>query len=466
MTSKGIEFRYFKTKGFSFEIVKKDVGGEFEREFTDDALGYSLSRKELYSDWKQYGDAFFEFFAKKDNQNVYSRSLRVGTLQGNIEKEDIDNMFVPSIIEKDYCLSFGLYDSDAAIVSGLPNQHQVWACLTQNQSNWQTRLLKDESLKTKTIKLKNMVLPGSHDAGMYLTRAYEPKISNFANTQKDDTKHQLILGARFFDFRPGKLRREFAEVLVNKIPDEMFGIPLDLIQKIGKSSLQLMFNQYVGELRHIHAFIPGATFEEFIQQIVDFLVENSQEFVVVKISNSGFLAGCVDELSNRELLEKVKSVIGLRKLKVGDKETLNKSVCSLGEERLVILFQNDMQIESSYSDSDYEHYEANYIITALTRTMEKAVNSKGSKDLIDLQVQLTPTNSKGAKWRGGLGANIATSPLLATKSRTDMESYPWLLDNLKGLDNTYPLICIINDFYDNGLTEIAYLINKERLSKL
>jgi hypothetical protein len=459
MASKGIDFRYFKTKGFSFEIVKRDPGEDYQRHFTDDSFGYFSRHEELNGLAGIFGTGYFQFFAKRDNINLYERSIQVTIATGNIDDTDLENMNVAPVIENNYCLSFGLYDADGALTSGLPNSHQVWACLTQNQTRWQERLFKE--LGNKPVLLKNMILPGSHDAGMYLNTL--TIVSNLANTQKNDIKTQLQLGARFFDFRPGQLRADFMEGI--KRAD---GNILEFFKNLGLSSLALLLQVYVGEMRHIHGFIPGAKFEDFIKQTVEFLKANPSEIVVVKISSDGIDSLCSDIPSKQKVNEQIASLIAGSEVKTGDKSSLNETTQSLiaSNKRLIILHQDDLFILSSYDENKYKHYEASYIIDAF-KEVKKDIQSgsASSKDLIDFQAQLTATLSTGAVFRALAGLNSSTSPLRATKARADEQSYPWLLDYLKDVPMNLPLLTIINDFYDNALTEIVYLANKARLSK-
>ena len=464
--SKGVDFYYLRSRNYSFEIVKRDVGGDFEREFTDpnaDGPNYSLSSKELNGSYNPVSfvtgeDAFFEFFAKKNGGNIYGRSMRVGTIGGNINPEDIRNLISErSIITADWSLSFGLYDSDGANISQLPNRHQVWACLTDNRERWQETLL--NSLGTKDVLLKHLVLPGSHDAGMYLN-VWPVPIANLANTQKEDVTQQLKLGARFFDFRPASLRGDF--------PDHISGDDkwTQLVAKLGLPLIAEVLRPFFGQMRHIHGFIPGATLHEFIDQIKHFLEENRKEIVVVKISSSGIKTECAKVPSSDEVLEVMRACLAGSSIKIGDKSCLNKPLRSLThpdlDQRLIVLFANDVDISSSYDTNSYEQYESQMVIDQLNKTMQQ---DNTGKDLIDLQLQLTATSCTGAIVRALAGSNYATSPLLATKARTDRAAYTWLLEHLKKESENSPLISIIDDFFDNGLTEIAFEINRARLAR-
>ena len=466
MPSKSVEFRYFKTQGFSFEIVKKDVGEDYEREFTNEDSGYFYSRKELNGGVPFLRDntTFFQFFAKKNGGNVYERSMRVNATSGNIEDVDAKNLCIDSIIEREYCLSFGLYDSDSGGISGLTNSHQVWATITPNRSEWQKQLF--EQVSTDKVKLKNLVLPGSHDAGMFQSSGVIA-VDNLAKTQKESIRQQLLLGARFFDVRPAAIKSDLSNIDFS-FENNSFG---DFFAKIGKGTLTNIMQGASGVLRHIHMLIPGCTYEEFLRDIVDFLNQHKNEIVVVKISQSGIDNQFCDIPSYSDVVRQTEEMLKKKfsgNIKIGNRDSLEKSIKSLVEnnERVILIDNDGSKIVSSYSD-DYGSFDSQVIVNSLNKVNSACQKGEtAGKMLVDLQLQLTATNVGGAIARAATGTHIATSPLLATKSRTDVDSYNWLSSNLPAFSTNLPLVSLINDFYDNGLTEVAYQANLKRLKNL
>ena len=77
---------------------------------------------------------------------------------------------------------------DTTITDGLPDYA------------WMSRLLQE--FPDEDIKLSDICLPGSHDAGMYILRSC--KLGNACNTQTQELnmKRQLEAGYRIFDLRP------------------------------------------------------------------------------------------------------------------------------------------------------------------------------------------------------------------------------------------------------------------------
>lgn len=458
MSSKGIDFYGYVTDGFSFEIRKKDAGKDEAVSHMNPQSHWQLGHYEIEGSLFGDSDGYFQFIAKKGNRILFERKLRVNGRSGSINPEDIKNMLIPSIFDGEYCLSFGLYDSDAGILSDLPKSHQIYACLTDNHMNWQKRLFNNYQHKKHTLNdvfLKNMFLPGSHDAGMYLDTLGN-EVSNFANTQKESITHQLKLGARYFDFRPGILKEVQKESWSQNAHSVMKLIAKNVDSVVKNLAL------YVGELRHIHTLIPGETYEDFLKQVITFLNDNQQEIVVVKIKNDGFIDSLVRTPVKTQLEAILNQLLHGHRLQTGNASSFNKSIEELlkNNERLIIIYREDPEREYSTYNDDYGSCDSDVIIKSLD-AMNKADVSKSA--YIDVQLQLTATSAFSGIVKSVLGdTSYASSPLKGTKSKTDYKSYKWLAEKLN-FHNNEKLFVACNDFYDNALTDVAYKINKKKL---
>ncbi|WP_337043974.1 hypothetical protein [Emticicia sp. 17c] len=504
MASKGVDFYAFVAEGYEIEIRKADAGKkdnpDVQHIHGSGPLRLFSEHYELYPKiFPPYYEGKFQFYARKDGKELFERSIRVNTLTGNIESDDITNIRIPSIVADNYSLSFGLYDAD----NTNPSSHQLYATLTPNRSNWMTQLLakaKSKNISLENLSLSKLFLPGSHDAGMYTDVLLE--VSNLANTQRDDIATQLALGARYFDFRPGKVTGEFVQfmlearhnpdVLSNTIAKFLSGAALTLVELLFKSKLNeiiVYFQSKISQTSHIHAVIPGESYAGFIKNIVNFLSKeaNKHEIVVINIATSGIVTEFeipnIDkteiringqdmrgkklkliEIPTREQLsDEIASIVHDAGIKVGNKASLKKNLQALinDNERLIIL-NEPVSCADTYSD-DYESYDSQVI----THEVKKVLGSSNTNDdLVKLQLQLTATGTKhgyGGIIRALKGGNKSTSPLYATKPATDLQSYQLLLNSLDQIKAQQALVVAQNDFYDNALTEVAVVINEHKL---
>lgn len=487
MPSKGIDFYGFVADGYEIEVRKANAGNKDNPDCVQHITSQSVLR--FYSDHYEintysktilgievpvpiYTEGRFQFIAKKNGQQLFERSIRVDGLSGNIDSVDVNNIRIPSIVDQNYSLSFGLYDSDAGIISDLPNSHQVWATLTPNRAEWQRQLF--EKYAHKNIKLRHLILPGTHDTGMF-TNLIDIALINLANTQRDGITRQLELGARFFDFRPAALRPDFMEGIASLASSNF----MDAIKKIGFATIATCLQPLVGQMRHLHMFLPGCQYDDFISETLSFLVAHPKEIVVVKISKSGIESSFANIPSFNQVENYTRDLISKlgfeHKIAIGKAENLDTNVNDLidTKQRLILISNDDDKILSSYTDDDkkadrtYKSYEPSHIINSLNYVVDE-INKGNSKNkmLVDLQLQLTATGLTGAIARAVSATHISTSPLLATKAKTDFQSYSWLLNNLPNLSLDLPLISLIDDFYDNALTETSFSINDKRLARL
>ena len=380
----------------------------------------------------------------------------------------------PSIVTDKFCYSFGFYYSDMGLIStGLTNGHQLYVVVTQNQSRWMQRLFAELGSKRNDVKFSDLILPGSHDAGMY-TQQPMYHIAAFANTQKDSISNQLAMGARIFDFRPGILRDGWASKLMEnleKVPDYLKTL-LRLIR--AANDLENMYMADKNVIRHIHAFIPGDTYQHTVTQIVEFLKTNPEEIVVIDAASSGINIGCVELADKKELDTITSEVINqyYPALKVGSENDINRPIYQLLNEnlRLIVLYHdipgttNSTIARGSYLPNikDYESTNSLNVLSAISK-----VNDEFSTfdKMVEMSLQLTATATDGGAKRIILSdSNQSVSPLFATKAATDQLTYTWLMNNgIKKVENG-PLVTVSNDFYDPGLTEAVVFANKRRLN--
>lgn len=489
--SKGVDMYGYAADGFAIELYGRSAGQAdhdaekfpLPADGTWHGKSYEVTNASMATRYE--GKVGFRLFQAQPGkkEEIYERSLRVNANDGDITLEDMTNILEPSRATDTFCASYGVYNSDGAHVSDLPNRHQLYVSVTRPQRDWQARLLAAHKAQkpTETLHLNQLVLPGSHDAGMFMNLGL-PALINMGNTQRDTTYTQLQLGSRYFDFRPGHLNPEVAKAVENirSAPLGM-GLMLTALKNLGGAALGLALAPFLGALRHIHLFVPGETYEQFLRDIVRFLGENPQEIVVVRLSDAGFLDGAVRRPEAAELRQVTAKLVQGAPLVVGDAADLGKPVDELiRTQRRLILFYPDAPLSSvsSYSDDEendpttnYHSYDAAHVMEALRQLNQGLVpDSKAGQKThfqlattqwVNAQLQLTATAKAGAVTRAVTATSRGTSPLLATKPRTDAQTYTWVRNEL-GLTGG-PLVTICNDYYDNGLTDAVYHANLRRL---
>lgn len=472
IVSKGITVFSFSTPGHRIEGIKyvyhtwpmddEETVNNFDRDYAyeskgDQVGGYPVGRSDRIT-----------IEAYSSGTRLLRLSSSISGITGNIDdKSELDAYMHSSVISDDGCVSFGLYYSDSGSKSHLTDHHQIYCVATENQRRWMEKLFDDlGEERLQSLKFSELILPGSHDSGMYTNQPVF-QIASFANTQKDSIQNQLALGARIFDFRPGKLRdgwgdRFFSSEVKNKY--------VDFLRNIGINSgevLESMFEGQKNTLRHIHNFVPGATCVEVVGQIADFLAENPKEIVVINAVSNG-ISEAVEIGTYSELRQIAEEELSRHSgLEVGDKHALKKTVAEIIDagERLIIVGNKAVMGEDaivtcgSYSNQ-YESKDSGNVVSACKKFNDRDLNGQ---DLAEYSLQLTATAADGAIFRILTSLTQSSSPLFATKAATDMLTYNWLLAGNLRRDHGDTLLAVYNDFYDPGLTAVISKILRERL---
>lgn len=469
MPSKGVDLYSFSTEGFSLRGVKiVESSGSHYYPYPND-FDYFRDPYEMQGHLVDDND-ILKVEAYVGSELLSDCSIQVSGNTGNIPDSELDKIMGPAVITENGCFNFGLYYSDSGASDGLTNRHQLYGVVAENQSRWMEKLFQDIGQdKFEQLLLSDLVLPGSHDSGMYI-KLPNHYFSAFANTQKDPIENQLALGARVFDFRPGTLKPGWAfKLYSDKLPwylKALFGV----MGINSAAALEIMFQEYENEVRHIHAFVPGETYERFLDEIAAFLEQNPQEIVVVNAVSNG-IEDAVDLAKKSDLDQIASRVFGkFPNLRIGDKTSLKKKVKTLldNNERLIIVGNkkvmgdsNSIEVKGSYNDTDYQSDNSKNVIKALKKLSR---SSWSGNDIVELSLQMTAQGTKGGIARIVASGVQAASPLFATKPATDMKTYPWLLAGNLQNANANALITIYNDYYDVGLTSVVSKILRERFN--
>ena len=314
-------------------------------------------------------------------KDMFSESIKLETLgktfsgvidpiTGILFSSDFGHLLkTRSLFVGNHVISYGFYDAGPGYV-GLPNRDQVYIYVGKNQSNWLGGLI--AKYPDQNIQIKDLVLAGSHDSGMYVdiptsaslagralifgmgalasatipvlgsivgfilgaaALVYSPKrISRNASlTQKESIKEQLKLGVRYFDFRPGynilsggnKALEIFTKVAgnisKNTSAEEIKNIGKTVNDELKKLDYKLM------DICHLHAIIPGAKLSDAIADCVEFLKEHPDEIVVMSLMYNGIISDkliasydVLDSIVDQELKYGIQKVNILRDRKKGN----------------------------------------------------------------------------------------------------------------------------------------------------
>lgn len=383
---------------------------------------------------------------------------KINTITGGIEgsKVGLQTAVFFTYNSSDYVMNYGV--SHAAP----PVTDQAYIYTGHSNSTWMGDLTKT----CPNLKICDLVLPGSHDAGMYEINVSDldmvvkkicgklgsicekantvglQLVKNVSLTQKDTANDQLKFGTRFFDFRPA--------------------YDTDDSRKI---------------VYHVHNFIPGVKFDTFLSDIDTFLEDNPSEIVFIQITSSGIDTSNFTPLTKSQVGEDLKKNI----TKVG--YDLTTSIDDYNDElitdvvkkgkRLIVVFDKN-NVKDSYNDKAYSASltDPKYVIDALTSTIQ----SKGNFQYMVLQLQDTGSaaliNNLGnilnadnlLAWGNDLVVSETGNLLQATKPIFDNHTYQWLIatDTLDALYKQTSMVVLLNDFVESALSSHAIGLTKSR----
>jgi len=372
-----------------------------------------------------------------------------------------------SRVTNEAIVCYGFYDSGPG-VCGLPNLNQCWVTVSPNYSQWLSQVAPSGS-EQANHGFRKLMLPAAHDIGMNsmqssdvvlastalvdvltqinpifakivgnvssaVARQIAPNIvSGLAITQKDTLETILRIGTRYFEFRPAYLHNAIRGQ--PPIPDVPY---------------------------FSHSAIPGMSYEQFLHDVVKFLLENPDEIVVVQNRWDGVPGDCArpdeDEL-NRILHEALAATNG--ELDVGSREDMERaSIADIrGAKKRLIVFR-DSDSYSTYTDEGNATLNGDTIVAQFEQITPERQNGK---PFTNLQCQATATNIPDVVAYSVLAANAASSCILATKPMCDSKTLPWIKEN-GGRLHPDQLVVIMNDFVDGATADIAVEWSRKRLA--
>ena len=469
MPSKGVEsYAYLTNSAFSMNFsVPKNEQSETAQN-TMIKINQQVDSGNISGAFNYTGPYTWE--AMVNNAKVATKTNLISSLTGNLEGGDMtDMMNMPSIIgttgSKSYAISYGFYDAGPG-VGGLTNQDQCYAYLTDCYESWMDGLVR--AFPAAAGKpFHQFFLPGVHDAGMNTMNSANAlldstaagvikaalmvmfpivgtfaafnaatAIRNLAITQKDSFTTMLNLGIRYFDFRPGYLYSSFRN---------------------GDNSLY-----------HQHNLIPGALYQDFLYELLQWLKNHPSEIVVLDLNTQGFAEDGMkpSQTDLQTAMQTAFTSAGLNDsdLVVGGLADFAQTYQQLlnVKKRLIVLDQiyGGVTKYDSYQDGAYGTLTPGPIISALS---EMNSTDQANYDFTVLQIQGTATNVNGVIAPAAVSQSNTSSPLMSTKADFDNQTLPWLLANVNNnLSNNY-LTVVLNDFGDNATVSFSISVTKQRM---
>lgn len=393
----------------------------------------------------------FRMRAMVDGNEVWHRWAVINPVTGDIPSGNmgkwIDGQpsFISSLlfpgVPGNFQISYGF-----ACCMDLQSSHQAYMYITEDQADWMARLNPPEN-----ATLHHFVLPGAHDCGAF-EPVFSPVENAFANTQKDSILTQLLLGARFFDIRPGYY-------------------PNDDYEKGDDGKYILINGENVRPLRHIHTTTPGVLFKQFLQETCNFLESHPGEIVVAYITDSGFYNDNVRRPVGNHVERTIYDVLSKSTIKLCGIDQMQCNYRDLVNEnmRLIIIIHhtpdNPPVVVSSWDEEPYKTEDPKAIVPMLANFLLMRKDYPAPKVLQLCSTYQVTNRGSSIAWTIPAGEDYG-GPLLYAKPQFDLFNYAWLIN----VDNTEffgsQLAVMLNDFIDNALADICAKLTQRRFDAL
>ncbi|RDW71674.1 hypothetical protein BP5796_07708 [Coleophoma crateriformis] len=466
MPSKGVQcYSYIAVPGceIDFSVPGANVVRRELRVFSSDHL--EVDKASISGAFKFTGT--FSFRVTKDGSQVTFQDVGINTLTGDNESGSMETMGNQlSVVTNEVIVTYGFYDAGPG-VTGLPSSDQCWVTVTPNYSGWMGQVAPPGSTQAAQPFTK-LFLPAAHDIGMNSMQSADAVITSnalvdvlvqlspvfgkiagmmshdavmhlapnivrgLAITQKDTLPTILEIGARYFEFRPAFLHNTIRST--QPIPDVLY---------------------------FSHSAIPGMPYEEFLHDVVTFLVAHPDEIVVVQLRWDGVPGDCAHP-SDQDLAQYLERALGssdgaVTAGSVDDMKCLTIDQLREQRKRLILFMPTDSF--STYTDAASATLTGDTILAEFERIQPDV---QAGKAFTNLQCQATATNIPETVAYSVLAANASSSCLMATKPICDSKTLPWIMANAGRLADGQ-LVVAMNDFFDGATADIAIQWSRNRL---
>ncbi|MEM7426995.1 MAG: hypothetical protein AAF441_12940 [Pseudomonadota bacterium] len=428
-----------------------------------------------------------------------------GQVMGNIWPTTYNSQNNPSQVSQSPAgnagqvqINYGMYSAYKKDSTPIAGHDQAYAYVTPPMGTWMGDLRNASQSAWDAATLKDVVLPGAHDAGMWtlappinsgsqilsflttlegllhfvpgfpiVAKTVEEgafnAAQNFALTQKDSPTKAMQHGIRYFDYRPAQV---------------LGGLP--------------GFDD--ADYYHVHNFVPGYSFNSFLNDVGNFLTDsgNEHEIIIVNVKDSGILGTSssdpsktgdifvplyADSADLSSAQTWITNVLGnqfpdLSPLFIEDFEAVSsKSLGALynANNRLIFYFgtgYNDSYPQSkSQQEATYGTFDPSNVISALNTALPTCQTDTSNYTVFQLQDTVTDylASNIGSTHDEIQQALISDngSALLSTKGMFDNQTYPWALQNLSSCTT---MAVMLNDFAGNLLAYNAKTLTNARIN--
>lgn len=464
--SKGVQvYFYSAVKGCKVEFCTPgySIKRESFRSWSSDHLEVESDKCEGW--FNNTGRFSFRVVDGDGNELAY-QWVDVNSATGNLGDGTMNKIEqMRTITCRGVLISYGLYDAGSGVY-GLPDRHQCHVTASCGRSNWMGEVAPVGS-PAENMSLSRFALPCPHDCGMNSMQSTDmilnsPAVSIFtqllsqipgvpqvlsnliemgyvrkvvyalAVTQKDSIMDMLRLGCRYFEFRPAKMPQQIVDYC----------------------NLE---NKYY----FVHSVIPGIAYDEFLDNVLEFLGSNPSEIVVVHLRTNGIEIPCIP-FNNEDADAAAKAAIERKGngVQFGNEHDMQQRTISQlrqSNQRLIIVKETSQY--NTWNEPAYATLNAGSIIEEF-----KKVNKSGQSDdtFTLLQCQATATSIPDIIKYSVLASNASTSCLMATKAMCDTQTHPWLQHEvLNRLDANHSLV-IMDDWIEGATCDVAIELSKQR----
>ena len=413
----------------------------------------------------------FAFKVTHNGSQITEQWVDISALTGGVEQGTLNTIAkTPSIFSDDIVVTYGFYRAGHG-EEGLPDRHQCFVYVVPNHGNWMGSVAPVGSPQAEKT-FASLAIPAAHDIGMNsmktcdallqhaggavistllpnhkVLNAIADKVSHeavmklapdiiasLAITQKDVVDHVLQIGARYFEFRPAHCLKEVLPV--SPLPDKLY---------------------------FQHGGIPGLPYDEFLHDVVQFLLAHPTEIIVVQLRWDGVPKECAHP-SDQELNDYIKTALASSNgsLETGNLDDfLHANIAQLRNERKRLIMFSNVDCLSTYTDAANATLNGDSIVAEYQKVLNP--ENEAGKPFINIQCQATASEITGAVVYGVLSADASTSCLLSTKAICDSKTLPWIRSNVLRVCKAGMPVIVMNDFFDGATADVAVALSRERL---
>jgi hypothetical protein len=212
-----------------------------------------------------------------------------------------------------------------------------------------------------------------------------------------------------------------------------------------------------------HGAIPGMAYDQFLHDVVTFLVGHPGEIVVVQLRYDGVPEECARP-TDQEYQDTLNAALELAagSIVCGTLDDIRTSTISQlrSQGKRLIIFRG-VDSYGTYADDAYATLNGDSIVRQFETL---STDKQGDKPFTVIQCQATATNVKGVIPYSVFTAGVSTSPLLATKGVCDSKTLPWVRQHVLEHLKAEEMIALMNDFIDGATADVAVKLSQQRLA--